>query len=182
MNMVSSSFEDEDVRVVVISSMEAGGARSSVSIIKKSEIKSAKVVGSSRSHANTSRPAALSAAAKMRIKKAEMRMKKIILPAIEFSTTQTIIDAVDFFNRAARDIEEKNGIHKDECGFNHVWTSKDRSGKKRPVEPFKSKIEASGISLWDAWHLVCSHAKYKMELVDHDNGGGCFVRIAPLDE
>ena len=182
MNMVSSSFEDEDVRVVVISSMEAGGARSSVSITKKSEIKSAKVVGSSRSHANTSRPATLSAAAKMRIKKVERRMKKIILPAIEFSTTQTIIDAVDFFNRAARDIEEKNGIPKDECGFNHVWTSKDRSGKKRPVEPFKSKIEASGISLWDAWHLVCSHAKYKMELVDHDNGGGCFVRIAPLDE
>ena len=110
------------------------------------------------------------------ITETEARMRKMILPKVSFRPPATIIDAIGFFNRTAKEIDKKNNVPEDKCGFRFVL---DTKGDKQPT-PLAS-LTMDGFSLWQVLNTTCNSArpKYKFEILDNDNGAGPYILVTP---
>jgi len=120
------TFEDDSIQVDVVASVEGGTVCFTMHILP---------VGGHRS--GGIRFVADSAPEMQR------RLKETILPSITFHATNTIIDAVSFFQNATAD-RQKGGFK---------WTVIGVDAETRI--PRLPEIRASDISLWDALKLVC---------------------------
>lgn len=115
--------------------------------------------------------------------KAERRMKETILPSFSFRPPATIVDAVEFFKRAAVDHDpRRNKLPIEQCGFTFVLKLStdgcDKDGKRLALIP---NITATKISLWDALELVCRLTGYTFEVTDGGSQGGV-ITVSPAYE
>jgi general secretion pathway protein D len=113
------------------------------------------------------------------------RMRKMRLPAISFKPPATIIDAIGFFEVAAKDYDRPD-IPPEQRGFNFIFrppeTLRAQNADSEESEDFGSSnkgkaaapkqtglpvipmITASNISFYDALKLVCESVDYKFKV------------------
>ncbi len=114
----------------------------------------------------------------------EKRMREMKLPSIAFRPPATIIDAVDFFRQASKDLDRPD-IPLDQRGFNFVLqldktltaeapaannaeaafgaVAEDNAAAAGAV-PQIPNISASNITLWEAMKLVCKISGFKFKV------------------
>ena len=90
----------------------------------------------------------------------EARMKKIVLPAVEFAPPATIIDAVGYFRQASRDCDSPD-LPVDQRGFNFILHLFD--GAEAPVTP---ALSLRNVTLWDAMKAVFGSTGYDFAVKD----------------
>jgi len=116
--------------------------------------------------------------AEARIAETEARMKKMVLPEVSFQPPDTIIDAIFFFNRTAKEIDRKNNVPEDKCGFHFVLDTKN---DKHSAPRASLRLTMKDFSLWAALKASCDSARprYKFEVLDNDNGAGPYILVTP---
>lgn len=99
----------------------------------------------------------------------ELRMKKMILPALSFRSPATLVDGVDFFRFSSVEIDDPQ-LPKEQRGLNFALRLDGNA--EVPSIPF---IATGTISLWDALNLVCLSTGYKFEI------SGSVINVIPSD-